>query len=619
MKKFIYLAIFSVVIYLGGNKIYLLAAPAVLPMPEAKVGEVVGIAQYKSVDSKDWAVIAKDQTIQLNDLIKTGSSSRLVLNFYDNSVVRLDSNSEAMINKLVIDKNNTANNKVGLKLNIGRIWARIVNLADREASFEVEADNTVATVRGTTLSFANDNAGNVTMDTIDSLVEYQVLDRKDRNKIVEKIQVQKGRSVSYMAGRASLATSSAELLDSEWYKDNDTQDKRFDEDLKRHDMELNKMIVGSIAPDSKLYKLKLFSEKLQAALMKDQTAKDRLNADFLNRRLAESEAMAEAGQDGLAGMLSKQFEVGVKNLTADLKERGADKAGIEQKIQGQINLQKRLSVDLTPADKAFDAKKTLFELELDLARDQEQKNYLLMKQAEDYLHGAKKIEKLDPTDHKKLMDDYNLKLKALPNESGEKYFKRLQLIEKSLDDLKVDGLQKTNKLPGLASSTDAIKSILKQALDKAADINDVQKKAVEGANKIIEQVQPLVNQKLPSVPPVAPIVPVQSNEPLSETKAPIPPVEKSRPVSVSIGGAPTAMVPSEGRKLRALVKYSDGSILDKTAEASWSVSGDLGTISDGYLKASADSGAGGAVTVTVTINGATLTASTREILVLGIM
>lgn len=145
-------------------------------------------------------------------------------------------------------------------------------------------------------------------------------------------------------------------------------------------------VAGPVLPDSKLYSLKIFGEKLRLYLSKTEYDRERLRVIFLNRRLAEAEALLQNGKSGLAQQLINKFAQGSTELTKQLKKQDYLRLDpkrateIEKAMADQIDLQKSLMANIGLTSPLYELKEKLLTLELDLADTPEDKKQVAEEQ-----------------------------------------------------------------------------------------------------------------------------------------------------------------------------------------------------------------------------------------------
>jgi hypothetical protein len=83
------------------------------------------------------------------DVLETARRTRLEVKLVDASVVRLGPTSKAVVQAAAFGKT-VEDRKVSAKLVVGQVWANVAKAIGGEARFEVQTENAVAGVRGTT-------------------------------------------------------------------------------------------------------------------------------------------------------------------------------------------------------------------------------------------------------------------------------------------------------------------------------------------------------------------------------------------------------------------------------------------------------------------------------------
>lgn len=122
----------------------------------AQAQEPENSAQVTILEGTAWRVPAKGEKSALavdarvfeGDTLESDPGARLQVSFKDGSVIRLGSSSKLLLKSAYFGKQGEKN--VNAKLLFGRAWSKVVGLVGGESKFEVETDNAVAGVRGTT-------------------------------------------------------------------------------------------------------------------------------------------------------------------------------------------------------------------------------------------------------------------------------------------------------------------------------------------------------------------------------------------------------------------------------------------------------------------------------------
>jgi hypothetical protein len=139
MRKTVALAVVAVA--------FAVAPQAAPPAPAAQVTFLDGKASRSAGGKVEK--LAVGSPLHEGDLVETERRSRLELSLADGSVVRMGPLSRARLEQAVFGK--TADDrKVSARLLVGAVWANVAKAVGGDARFQVQTENAVAGVRGTT-------------------------------------------------------------------------------------------------------------------------------------------------------------------------------------------------------------------------------------------------------------------------------------------------------------------------------------------------------------------------------------------------------------------------------------------------------------------------------------
>jgi hypothetical protein len=126
----------------------LLALPALAQTRSASVSALEGKAE-KSRDKRAPVPLLVGAGVGQGDIISTADDTRLELKFSDNSVLRLGPKAKIQLTEAHF-AGGAAKRKMSAKLFFGNLWAKVTSVIQGEQKFQVETENAVAGVRGTT-------------------------------------------------------------------------------------------------------------------------------------------------------------------------------------------------------------------------------------------------------------------------------------------------------------------------------------------------------------------------------------------------------------------------------------------------------------------------------------
>ena len=154
MKKAlkIILIIFGILILVIGAGVYYFLKP------EKTVAATLYITQgiVEILENEQWKVALDGQEVSVGDNVRTGSDGKANIIFYDSSVIRLDPNSEIIIEGLDSSKDSVS---ISLKQKIGQTWVKALKLSGVETRLDIETPTTVATIRGTSFGILINEQG----------------------------------------------------------------------------------------------------------------------------------------------------------------------------------------------------------------------------------------------------------------------------------------------------------------------------------------------------------------------------------------------------------------------------------------------------------------------------
>jgi len=114
----------------------------------AQVSILEGQATNSTGGSGRAMPLAIGHMVYQDDVVTTGDGSRMELKLKDGSVIRVGPKSRLQLKDAYFGK--SGEKKFSAKLLFGRVWSKVSGLVGGDSKFEVETDNAVAGVRGTT-------------------------------------------------------------------------------------------------------------------------------------------------------------------------------------------------------------------------------------------------------------------------------------------------------------------------------------------------------------------------------------------------------------------------------------------------------------------------------------
>ncbi len=331
----------------------------------------------------DVFVDAEDNmALSAGDVVKTGEGARATIVFFRHAESRLDGNSEVRITDAAQDPNDPTDLSIKLKLEVGRVWSRVLRLFDLDSRFSVETPSVVATVRGTAFDVQLEADGSTAVTVADSAVtimsasvsaqgqgELPDMEPEDEDATSTTPVITTGATAVVAAGKRAIFNDDGKFVEgqdvtmeergSRWYSENVTADEVFvREERERRRQELSRL--GGARPDQARSGLARLSEQMHLAFADDEEEAE-LMEQYASRRLARLIELAEAGKTGLA---SQEFV----RLENDLRLRLQGEAGEGERLALKIAIARVILLleDAPPGSGVYPLKQRLEDLFVEL-------------------------------------------------------------------------------------------------------------------------------------------------------------------------------------------------------------------------------------------------------------
>lgn len=259
---------------------------------------------------RDGNVLVGDMgfVLKADDVIRTGKDSKAVIKFLDQSVSRLDEDTEIKISRLFVNPLNKTETTVEVVLNKGRLWSRVINLINNLSSFQVKVHNALAVAKKkAAFDVSLSSKGRAKVSAVKNKVDLVVA--TDR-KVVETTLV-KGFSAEVKSetntGLPKVSQEKPDVAQEKWVKDNLVQDQAYIETVKQ-DVKDQMSDQVKMLPGNPLYAMKELSESTKLVLTFDDFDKKKKVVMVAQEKLAEAEVLLEKGDAIGADPLLKEFQ-----------------------------------------------------------------------------------------------------------------------------------------------------------------------------------------------------------------------------------------------------------------------------------------------------------------------
>ena len=113
--------------------------------------------------------------LKQGDKITVGKGARATIKYPDDSVSRLTSETEIVLEQIEFD-DESGDRNVKIKTIFGEVYTKVVKLLSLNSSYEVKTETTVAAIRGSALNFKVDKAGEAQVIAAEHTVEIASID-----------------------------------------------------------------------------------------------------------------------------------------------------------------------------------------------------------------------------------------------------------------------------------------------------------------------------------------------------------------------------------------------------------------------------------------------------------
>jgi large repetitive protein len=110
-----------------------------------------------SAGTDTWHQATVETTLQPGDTIKSGSSSKAEITFFEGSTIELEASAEIAVSEIGISE--TGSTTIRLSQRLGKTISRVKKLVDADSHYEIETPAAIAAVRGSTMIVTVDNTG----------------------------------------------------------------------------------------------------------------------------------------------------------------------------------------------------------------------------------------------------------------------------------------------------------------------------------------------------------------------------------------------------------------------------------------------------------------------------
>lgn len=349
---------------------------SVLTVLESMSGEVLVVRDGKEISAAAGFVLKAD------DIIATGSDSKAEIRFLDQSVSRLDENTEIKISRLFVNPLNKTETIVEVIVHHGRIWARVINLINNLSRFQVKANNTVAVAKKkAAFDVSVSSKGKAKVAAIQNKIDLVVA--TDR-KVMETTLVN-GFSAET---NATITPVKIKGTTDNWVSDNLAEDKVYIESIKQGVKDQIRDQV-QLLPGNPFYPVKELSKATKIVLTFDDLERQKMILMKAAENMDEAGLLVEKGDKEKAKTLLLQFQSDINGVLDYVKQAETTDPAEAVELQTRVNellgiYEKRMAVIL-PDDALYQVKMAVGETKIIATTNPVQKTEEKLSQASDKL------------------------------------------------------------------------------------------------------------------------------------------------------------------------------------------------------------------------------------------
>ncbi len=159
----------AILLLLGLHWFWSLGAVASVERKFIRVEAVEGHVEWKRANENEWRELTATTEVNTGDAVRTDVNARARILWGDRGVTRLDPATEIVLD--AAPRGNMIDAALlRVRLESGRVWSRMLKMIDINEGMQVQTNNVVATIRGTSFGVVNEEGGSKIAIT-DSVVD----------------------------------------------------------------------------------------------------------------------------------------------------------------------------------------------------------------------------------------------------------------------------------------------------------------------------------------------------------------------------------------------------------------------------------------------------------------
>ncbi len=322
--------------------------------------------------------------VREGDKILTGNNGFVSVKFFDDSIARLNNDTELSLTKIAkVDRQ--VGSHVEVSLERGVVWSKVVNLVDEKSVFVVEADQVSAKAKRAAFNVST-NGEKVEVGVFNNMI--------DLNALGGSSKVVNGEKVVIEDANMRLESINPSEKDVAWVKGNLQSDKRYVAEVQQKNLLSKLETLGVSTEDDLNFESNSIAESTVLMLTFDDVKKKKVELDlaeknFLIAQIRLNDPKISSEDKVLATNAIDEFSVSMKSFVAlvqNVEKKDKDYADeLDSYMNEKILVQKKSLSIITPDSPTYVAKRVIDEIELIAADTDKEKLEIKRQKTEDTL------------------------------------------------------------------------------------------------------------------------------------------------------------------------------------------------------------------------------------------
>ena len=290
-----------------------------VPVVEAKDTVLQSVSGDVQIFRDGESLKGQDDFILLQgDVVKTEEESKAMIRFFDDSISRLQENTEVVLSRLFLDETGSIT-EVLLDVRGGVVWSKVCKFVPGDTEFSVKGENVVARARDVAaFNVSTQEKGDFKIDVFENKVDLHLV--TGDGVLTESVVEGTSATVENKVDLISLGELSEP---SEWISENLSEDEKHVGEVIEETREVIAEEAGVLPENILLHPIKRIKEDTTLLFAFDDVEKAKIKLEIAEKRLLEAEAFVARGEELELAEFKDGFNASVdefKALMADVKK-----------------------------------------------------------------------------------------------------------------------------------------------------------------------------------------------------------------------------------------------------------------------------------------------------------